>query len=176
MKWITDNSRLEKLSEANKWLMVDNELFQDEDGSVYLTPRNYKTDNYTIPDWVAWLGGNKSKWDVRPSHLHDFGCQYHQLIKVNISESTLRKLRYLRVHKNKLVCEDIPMKFLSLIPVTKWEIDCLFKRAMKATKTIPARVYNLYRGGVFFNFGWLGNHPPFDLSKIYTVEQNGVNL
>lgn len=176
MKWITDNSRLEKLSEANKWLMVDNELFQDEDGSIYLTPRNYKTDNYTIPDWVAWLGGNKSKWDVRPSHLHDFGCQYHQLIKVNINESTLRKLRYLRVHKNKLVCEDIPMKFLSLIPVTKWEIDCLFKRAMKATKIIPARVYNLYRGGVFFNFGWLGNHPPFDLSKIYTVEQNGVNL
>lgn len=176
MKWITDNSRLEKLSEANKWLMVDNELFQDEDGSIYLTPRNYKTDNYTIPDWVAWLGGNKSKWDVRPSHLHDFGCQYHQLIKVNINESTLRKLRYLRVHKNKLVCEDIPMKFLSLIPVTKWDIDCLFKQAMKATKTIPARVYNLYRGGVFFNFGWLGNHPPFDLSKIYTVEQNGVNL
>ncbi len=172
MKWITDNSRLEKLSEANKWLMVDNELFQDEDGSIYLTPRNYKTDNYTIPDWVAWLGGNKSKWDVRPSHLHDFGCQYHQLIKVNINESTLRKLRYLRVHKNKLVCEDIPTKFLSLIPVTKWEIDCLFKRAMKATKTIPARVYNLYRGGVFFNFGWLGVHNPFDLSKIYTIEQN----
>ena len=176
MKWITDNSRLEKLSEANKWLMVDNELFQDEDGSIYLTPRNYETDNYTIPDWVAWLGGNKSKWDIRPSHIHDFGCQYHQLIRVKLNETGLRRLRYLRVNKNKLICEDIPIKFLSLIPVTKWEIDCLFKRAMKATKTIPARVYNLYRGGVFFNFGWLGNHPPFDLSKIYTVEQNGVNL
>lgn len=176
MKWITDNSRLEKLSEANKWRMIDNELFQDEDGSIYLTPRNYETDNYTIPDWIAWLGGNKSKWDIRPSHIHDFGCQYHQLIRVKLNETGLRRLRYLRVHKDKLVCEDIPVKFLELVPVTKWEIDCLFKRAMKATKTIPARVYNLYRGGVFFNFGWLGNHPPFDLSKIYTVEQNGVNL
>ena len=176
MKWITDNSRLEKLSEANKWLMVDNELFQDEDGSIYLTPRNYETDNYTIPDWVAWLGGNKSKWDIRPSHIHDFGCQYHQLIRVKLNETGLRRLRYLRVNKNKLICEDIPTKFLELIPVTKWEIDCLFKRAMKATGTIPAHIYNLYRGGVFFNFGWLGNHPPFDLSKIYTVEQNGVNL
>ena len=176
MKWITDNSRIEKLSEANKWRMIDNELFQDEDGSIYLTPRNYETDNYTIPDWVAWLGGNKSKWDIRPSHIHDFGCQYHQLIRVKLNETGLRRLRYLRVNKNKLICEDIPTKFLELIPVTKWEIDCLFKRAMKATKTIPARVYNLYRGGVFFNFGWLGNHPPFDLSKIYTVEQNGVNL
>lgn len=176
MKWITDNSRLEKLSEANKWLMVDNELFQDEDGSIYLTPRNYETDNYTIPDWIAWLGGNKSKWDIRPSHIHDFGCQYHQLIRVKLNETGLRRLRYLRVHKDKLVCEDIPVKFLELAPVTKWEIDCLFKRTMKATKTIPARVYNLYRGGVFFNFGWPGNHPPFDLSKIYTIEQNGVNL
>ena len=81
MKWITDNSRIEKLSEANKWRMIDNELFQDEDGSIYLTPRNYETDNYTIPDWIAWLGGNKSKWDIRPSHIHDFGCQYHQLIR-----------------------------------------------------------------------------------------------
>ena len=176
MKWITDNSRIEKLSEANKWRMIDNELFQDEDGSIYLTPRNYETDNYTIPDWVAWLGGNKSKWDIRPSHIHDFGCQYHQLIRVKLNETGLRRLRYLRVNKNKLICEDIPTKFLELIPVTKWEIDCLFKRAMKATGTIPAHIYNLYRGGVFFNFGWLGNHPPFDLSKIYTVEQNGVNL
>ena len=167
MKWITDNSRIEKLSEANKWRMIDNELFQDEDGSIYLTPRNYETDNYTIPDWVAWLGGNKSKWDIRPSHIHDFGCQYHQLIKVKLNETGLRRLRYLRVNKNKLICEDIPTKFLELIPVTKWEIDCLFKRAMKATGTIPARVYNLYRGGVFFNFGWLGKHPPYDLNKIY---------
>ena len=167
MKWITDNSRIEKLSEANKWRMIDNELFQDEDGSIYLTPRNYETDNYTIPDWVAWLGGNKSKWDIRPSHIHDFGCQYHQLIRVKLNETGLRRLRYLRVNKNKLICEDIPTKFLELIPVTKWEIDCLFKRAMKATGTIPARVYNLYRGGVFFNFGWLGKHPPYDLNKIY---------
>lgn len=167
MKWITDNSRIEKLSEANKWRMIDNELFQDEDGSIYLTPRNYETDNYTIPDWIAWLGGNKSKWDIRPSHIHDFGCQYHQLIRVKLNETGLRRLRYLRVHKNKLVCEDIPVKFLELVPVTKWEIDCLFKRAMKATRTIPAKVYNLYRGGVFFNFGWLGEHPPYDLNSIY---------
>lgn len=81
-------------------------------------------------------------------------------------------MRFLRTHHDKIICEDIPIKFLEIIPVTKWEIDCLFKRAMKATGVIPARVYNLYRGGVFFNIGWLGNHPPFDLSKIYTKEQN----
>lgn len=169
MRWLTYNSRLEKLPEANQWLLVDNELFKDEDGSIYLVPRNYKTDNFTVPDWVAWLGGNKSKWDVRPAHLHDFGCEFHQLIRVALSENLLRKLGYLKYHKDKeiIICEDIPIKYLELIPIDKWEIDCLFKRAMKATDTIPARIYNLYRAGVFFNFGWLGNHPPYDLSKIY---------
>lgn len=172
MRWLTDKSRLEQTDMPNKWLMEDNELFYDEDGALYLTPRNYITDNYTIPDWIAWLGGNKSKYDVRPAHVHDFVCQFHQAIRVKIPECELRRLRYLHPHNNKIVCEDIPIKFLELIPFTKWEADCLFKRAMKATKTIPAKVYNLYRGGVFFNFGWLGNHKAFNLNSIYKKEQN----
>lgn len=172
MEWLTDKSRLEQSNEPNDWFLLDNELYKDEDGAIYLVPRNYKTDNYTVPDWVAWLAGSKAKWDVRPSHIHDFGCQFHQLIRITLTEQQLRQMRFLRTHHDKIICENLPIKFLEIIPVTKWEIDCLFKRAMKATKVIPAKVYNLYRGGVFFNFGWLGNHPPFDLSKIYTKEQN----
>lgn len=172
MKWLTEKSRIEQGNDANDWYLLDNELFEDEDGSIYLTPRNYKTDNYTIPDWIAWLGGNKSKWDVRPSHIHDFGCQFHQLLKVNLTEQELIKAKILRLHKTKIICDDIPREYLSIVPVTKWQIDCLFKRAMKAVGTIPAKIYNLYRGGVFFNFGWLGKHPAFDLNKIYTKDQN----
>lgn len=173
MKWLTADSRLEKMPAPNKWKLIDNELFQDEDGSIYLTSRNYVSDNYTIPDWIAWLGGNKSKWDCRPAHIHDFGCQFHQLIKVTINESELRRLKLLRPHEGKMICEDIPVQYLSLVPVTKWQIDCLFKRAMKASGSIPARVYNLYRGGVFFNFGWLGSHPPYDLNNLYAEVCSG---
>ena len=53
MKWLTGNSRLEKSDKPNKWYLIDNELFQDKDGTIYLIPRNYETDNYTIPDWIA---------------------------------------------------------------------------------------------------------------------------
>lgn len=172
MKWLTDKTRLEQTHEPNQWIMLDNEVYQDDDGAIYITPRNYITDNYTIPDWIAWLGGNKSKYDVRPSHLHDFVCQFKQAIRIKLSEFELRKLRYIHSHNNKIVCEDIPIKFLELIPFTKWETDCLFKRAMKSTKTIPNWICNLYRGGVFFNFGWLGGHKAFDLNKIYTLEEN----
>lgn len=173
MKWLTDNSRLEKSPKPHKWYLVDNELFQDKDGAIYLVPRNFETDNYTICDILAPVAGNKSKWAVRPSHLHDFGCEYHKLIKVKLSEKELRVRRLLRVCRDKLICEDIPTRYLELIPVTKWELDCMFKRAMKATGTIPARVYNLYRCGVFFNVGWLKKPPVYDFSMIY--KRAGVN-
>ncbi len=168
MKWLTDKSKITQADEPGDWYLAENELFMDEDGTIYLVPRNYKTDNYTIPDWIAWLAGHKGKWDVRPSHLHDFGCQYHQLIKVNLNEGGLRHWRLLHAHNNKIVCENIPSRFLSLVPVTKWQIDCMFKRAMKATKCMSKRTYNLFRCGVFFNIGWvLGEHPSYDLNKIY---------
>lgn len=172
MKWLTEKSRLEQSEEVGKWILLDNELFLDEDGTIYITPRNFITDNFTIPDWIAWLGGNKSKYDVRSSHLHDFGCFTHSLLVVNLTEQELIEKGYLRRHKNKIVCEDIPAEYLSLVPVTKWEVDCLFKRAMKATYEIPARIYNLYRCGVFFNVGWILGHIDFDMNKIYTIEQN----
>lgn len=168
MRWLTDNSRLEKLSQANKWLMLDNELFLDKDNSIYITPRNYMTDNYTIPDCLAGLAGNKSKYDVRPSHIHDFICTWHQAIKVNLTEQELIDKGFLKQHKNKIICEDIPIKYLECVNFTKWSADCLFKRAMKATGAIPPCIYNLYRFGVFFNIGWsVGYHPPFDLYEIY---------
>lgn len=166
MKWLTDGASLRKASKPNKWIMRHNELYADSDGSVYIVPRNYITDNYTIPDWMAWLGGNKSKYDSRPAHIHDFGCQYHQLIRVKLSPVEIIK-QYIFNDDGLITCKDIPIEHLELTPVTKWEIDCLFKRAMKATKTIPAWIYNLYRGGVFFNIGWLGKHPAYNLNKIY---------
>ena len=65
-----------------------------------------------------------------------------------------------------MICEDIPTKFLYLIPVDKWELDCLFKRMMKSTKTMPPKTYNAYRCGVFFNIGWL-KYKCYDMNNIY---------
>lgn len=173
MIWLTDKSRIEQTNEANNWYLLDNEVFEDEDGSIYLTPRGFKTDNYTIPDWVAFVAGNKAKWDVRPSHLHDFACEYHKLIRITMTKSSLRRYKYLKVNKDGIfICEDIPTNLLQLVDVTKWEADCMFKRAMKATRVIPARVYNTFRCGVFFNFGWLKKPKKFDFNNIYKRENN----
>ena len=166
-QWLTSKSRLEQSNEPNNWYLLDNELFKDEDGSIYLVPRGYKTDNYTIPDWIAWLGGNKAKWDVRPSHIHDFGCQYHGLIKVNLDEKQLKQKGFLKSFEDKIICKDILEDYLYFVPFTKWQINCLFKRAMKATGNIQAKVYNLYRIGVVLNFGWFKEYPIYNFEKIY---------
>ena len=139
MNFLTSNARIEQTDVPGIWQTIDNQLYKDVDGSIYLVPRYYKTDNYTIPDWLAWLGGNKSKWDVRPSHFHDFGCQFHALIKVCMNEQTLRTKRLLRVKDDKIVCENIPIKFLKVEKKNKWFIDCMFKRMMKVANRLAKR-------------------------------------
>ena len=169
MEFLTANARMEQTAKPGIWQTIDNQLFKDEDGTIYLVPRYYKTDNYTIPDWIAWLGGNKSKWDVRPSHFHDFGCEYHALIEVKLNELQLRQKRLLKVKDNKIICENIPVKFLKIVKKNKWFVDCMFKRMMKVANNIPAWRINLMRGAVFLNYGWLKNYyNDFDLEGIYT--------
>lgn len=169
MEFLTSNARLEQANEVGLWQTLDNQLFLDKDNSIYLVPKYYKTDNYTIPNWIAWLGGGKAQFDVRPSHFHDFGCEYHALIKVLLSKEELEERHFLRVNKhNKRVCENIPVKYLKIVKKDKWFIDCFFKRMMKVANNIPSWRINLMRGGVFFNFGWLANYyNDFDMSKIY---------
>ena len=168
MDFLTSNARIEQTDVPGIWQTIDNQLYKDVDGSIYLVPRYYKTDNYTIPDWLAWLGGNKSKWDVRPSHFHDFGCQFHALIKVCMNEQTLRIKRLLRVKDDKIVCENIPIKFLKVEKKNKWFIDCMFKRMMKVANNIPSWRINLMRMAVFFNVGWLANYyNDIDLNQLY---------
>lgn len=168
MPFLTDNARIEQTDKAGIWKTLDNQLYKDEDGSIYLVPRYYLTDNYTIPDWLAWLGGNKSKWDVRPSHFHDFGCAYRKLIKVNLNETQLRMRRLLHVKNNRVVCENIPIKWLEVVSVDKWFIDCMFKRMMIDTYNIPKWRVNMMRFAVFFNVGWLANYnKDINLEEIY---------
>lgn len=168
MKFLTSSARIEQTTKPGIWRTIDNQLFQDIDNSIYLVPRYYKTDNYTIPDWLAWLGGGKAKWDVRPSHFHDFGCQYHALIKVLLTKEQLEQKRLLRIKDNKIVCENIPVKYLKVVKKNKWFIDCFFKRMMKVANNIPNWRVNLMRTAVFFNIGWLSNYyVEIDLNNIY---------
>ncbi len=147
-KFLTTAARIEQLPQKGMYKLLDNELYKDDDGSIYLAWRGFETDNFT---WI-----NSGDWDTRCSHLHDVGCKYHQMVKVKLNEHQLKMLRLLKVKGSKIVCENIPTKFLHVVDVSGHWINNLFYRMLRdadCPKT-PKTIQLLYRTGVAFNFGW----------------------
>lgn len=160
-KFLTKASRIEQLPKKGMYKLLDNELFEDDDGSIYLTWRGFETDNFT---WI-----NSSDWDIRCSHGHDVGCKYHQVIKVNLNADQLKILELLKIKNNNFICEDIPKKYLEVVNVSGNWINNLFYRMLKSAdcpKT-PKYIQILYRCGVAFNIGWFGKRENINLDNIY---------
>lgn len=170
MRWLTEHSRLEQTDKNGLWKTLDNQLFEDEDGKIYLAPRGIITDGYTIPNWLAWIGGSKMQWDTRCSTQHDLECKYAQVIIVNLEEWELRRKKLLRVHRNKFVCENIPIEYLTVEKTTFRQTNNRFKRMMMTSFNIPKWRINLMRFAVNFNFGWHSSKKSIDLNKIYKEE------
>ena len=153
-------------------LVVDNVLYQDDDGSIYLVPRNFVTDLYSIPNIFAFVVGDSAGRDTRPSIVHDFGCAYHKLIKVDLTKEQLKRLGYLRAHYSQeqqatiTVCEDIPTYYLSFKEVTKGSINDMFGRMMDCLR-IDKR--GLIRAGVAFNFNFYFKKAPYTLLDCYKI-------
>ena len=159
--WITSKAPTIQSDIPNKHLTLTNQLCL-LDNVVYLVPRNTLTDNYTIP-----LGINKDKYDTRPSHLHDIGCKYHKVIIVDLPLDTIIK-DYIYNKNNKIICRDIPIKYLKVIKVKFNECNNLLYNSMVATDTIPNIKCILYRLGVEFNINWLfTGRDNIDLNNLY---------
>lgn len=160
MVWLTDKSPILQSNIPNKVETLYNQVYYDK-GNAYLIPRGLITDNYTIP-----FGINKSKYDGRPSHLHDIGCKFHQVILIDIPVYTLMD-RYLYDIDDMTVCKDIPIDKLKVLGVTFNKCNNLLKESMKDAG-IPAKAYNLYRFAVNFNVNWLfTGKDKIDLNKLY---------
>ena len=161
--WITDKSPIIQGDKPNTYLTLCNQLLYDN-GTTYLIPRNTLTDNYTMP-----LGIDKDKRDIRPSHLHDIGCKYHQVIIVDLPLQTIKdKYIYTNFISNRIYCRDIPIKYLKVIDINFNDCNNLLYKGMIATNNIPNSICKLYRFGVNFNIGWLfTGKDNIDLNNLY---------
>lgn len=160
MVWITDKTPIIQSDVPNRIETLCNQIYYDN-GNAYLIPKGLITDDYTIP-----LNINKSKWDVRPSHLHDIGCKYHQLILIELPLYTILE-RYTVSIDDKTIALDIPKEYLKVVNVSFNECNNLLKRAMKDSK-IPNYVCNLYRFAVNLNINWLfTGKSNINLERIY---------
>lgn len=169
--WITDKSPTIQDNRPNTSITLNNQLLYDN-GNIYLVPRNTCTDNYTIP-----LGINKTKYDVRPSHLHDIACYYHQVIKVNLPLEIIYN-DYCYIIDNKVVCRDIPKENLEVVNVTFNQCNDFLLKGMIGIPNIPKWKDKLYRLAVNLNIGWIftGKYKiDLDLiynNKLYTYKYN----
>lgn len=166
-KFLTDAARIEQIPKKGMYKVLDNELYQDDDGFIYLVWRGFQTDNFT------WIRSND--WDIRCSHGHDVGCKYHQVVRVKLNEQQLRMALYLRTHHNKVVCEDIPAKYLEVIDVSGHWTNNFFYRMLKSADCpeTPKSVQIKYRVGVAFNFNWfLSGKKKIDLKNLYNEKWN----
>ena len=172
-KFLTGKARIQQTEKRRIWKLLDNEVFKANDGALYLVPRNMQTDNYTIPLWMSWLAGSPVDYDTRASHLHDFACSFHRVVLINLTEKELIDEGYLRYsNKNKMwVCEDIPVEFLKVRKIGKFEANNLLYGCMEACG-IPFINRLIIRLGTAANIGWyrdslLDRVLEFDLEKIY---------
>lgn len=169
-KFLTAHSRFEQLDVPEKWKLIDNQLYKDDDGQIYLCPRNYITDGYTIPSWLAVIGGSKMKYDTRASSQHDFECSYHKVILVNMSENRLRSMGLLHTSNGMFVCENIPLKFLTIKDTTFRETNARFVRMLQSVNNIPEWRRILIGNAVNLNVGWLFSKHFLFKTKIYEVD------
>lgn len=162
-KFLTSAAAIEQLPKKGTYKLLNNELFQDDDGSIYLAWRGFKTDNFT---WI-----NSSDWDIRCAHGHDVGCMYGEIVRVKLSETELRVRRLLYVEGSKILCKDIPLVHLEKQKISGNKINNLFYRMLKAADCpqTPKCIQLLYRLGVCFNVNWfLIKKKDLRLEEIYS--------
>lgn len=175
-RFLTQKVRMEQCHQRRYWHTLDNELYKDDDGTIYIVPRHFKTDNFTIPSWVAFLAGSPVDFRVEPSHVHDIQCDFHKVIYVILTEEELKEKGYLRFSEKRQlwVCENIPKEFLATKPISKAEANNMLWRSLGAT-SIPMINRILIRAGVTFNIGWiidslLHRVPEVDLDRFYDLD------
>lgn len=171
-RFLTDESRIGHL-EKDLYFTQDNTLYQSKDGNIYLVPRGFVTDLYSIPDMLAWITGDSAERDPRPSIVHDFGCAFHGLLRVRgMGTNDLIQYGYLTKHYSELrkrdftVCTDIPTCFLEFIPMSKGQVNDILGEAMSSLQ-VPKRT--LIRWGVAFNFNWYWTGQEYNMDKTYTI-------
>lgn len=156
------------------YLLKDNVVFR-KDNQLYLVPRGFITDFYSIPNWIAAPVGDSAGRDQRPALLHDFICAYHAAIGIKLTEQQLAKMGYFYEEYDELLdtkvmkCRDIPRHFLELVPFSKIEANNILYDAMRSLQVDCAIGIRI---GVAFNFNWYFDKKEYNWDKLYKLDNH----
>lgn len=175
-EFLTSKSRIGQTAIEGIWYTLDNQLYKDDDGSIYLAPRNTLTDGYTIPAIFHFIAGGMFAHDVRACVQHDFECYYHKALKLKFNIFQLKKSRLLH-YSNKQdlwICEDIPLQFIDIIDTTFDETNSRFRRMLKCIDNIPKWQKKLIGDAVNLNVGWLKEPHKLHTDRIYRIDYEQI--
>lgn len=169
-KFLTAHSRLQQLDIPGKWKTVDNQIYENDFGQLFLCPRNTITDGYTIPSIFSVIAGDKMKWDTRASSQHDFECLYHKYIQILLTSKELSNMGLLHSLDSMIVCEDIPKEYLMIRETTFNETNTRFLNMLQSFQTIPKWRAKLMGYAVNLNAGWVMKPHHYDRNMIYFTD------
>lgn len=179
MRFLTDMQEVQQYK-RNMYFTKHNQIFEDSEGVLHLTPRYLRTDGYTIFDILAPIAGGRFEEDIRCSSAHDLWCRYKQDIQITISEARMLQEGILKEKIKKypdddkkpiLVAENIPVEYLKIVPINFWKTNKLFNEMLRANGETGKFKTGILSAGVYLNIGWwLGSkeyNNKLDVSKIY---------
>jgi hypothetical protein len=175
-RFLTDNAEIIQTNTKGIWITAHNQLFQDIDGTINLVPRFFKTDGYTILDLLAPVAGGRFDEDLRCAIQHDWDCRYRYSIVVKLTEYELRKHGYYKTHYKQIgeertpimICEDIPTRYLKLIPIGFKATNAKFKRMVECVSWSEEVKRKVVAFAVNLNIGWFFSKvSKIDLKDIY---------
>ena len=173
-EFLTSKSRIGQTAIEGIWYTLDNQLYKDDDGLIYLAPRCTLTDGYTIPAIFHFIAGGMFKHDVRACIQHDFECYYHKALEVKLTEFELKKSRLLKYEKDMWICEDIPLEFIRINDTTFDETNNRFRRMLKCIDNIPVWQKVLIGNAVNLNVGWLREPHTLYKDRIYKIDYEQI--
>ena len=153
------------------WYTVQNQLFKDDDGRIFLAPRCTLTDGYSIPKPFHIIAGGQFEHNISPAVQHDWECYYRKALVVNLSVVQLRKSQLLDFKNDMWICNDIPLQFLSIVDTTFDETNSRFRRMLKCLTNIAEWKRKLIGNSVNLNANWFLKEPhTFNTDRIYRID------
>lgn len=167
MRFLTDMQEVQQY-DRNMYYTKHNQIFEDSEGVLHLTPRYLRTDGYTILDILAPIAGGRFEEDIRCSSGHDLWCRYKTDIQITISEARMlqegiliKKIKKYPLGEEKLVlvAENIPRIYLKLVPINFRKCNQLFSEMLEVCEVGKVK-RKILSAGVYLNVGWLKKQKP----------------
>lgn len=173
-EFLTSTPDIRQTKVEGIWYTLQNQLFKDDDGRIYLAPRETLTDGYSIPKLFHIVAGGMFQHNISPAVQHDWECYYHKALVLKFNVFELRKSGLLKYENGLWQCDDIPLQYIDIVDTTFNETNSRFRRMLKCADNIPKWQKDVIGNAVNMNIGWLQEPHTLHKDRIYRIDYEQI--